>query len=421
MLQLACSKVMVTPDARGAVGFLPVPAPEPPRDDLYARLFLLDTDGERVLIVALDYGGLYLSVLEEWKKRLADAIGISENRVVLHCEHQHDAPFINIEAAQIIAPQSNWEWLEPIARRLEQAAAKLVGQLTRIARLGWSETRLHGYASNRRVLMPDGSIAVRYSRCAAPEIRNQPVGVVDPMLRTLGFYDIDNHLIAAWNFYATHPQVGNAGRRYSADAPGEAMRLLETQFPGTINAFFNGCFGNLTAGKYTSMTDLEGNIRHFGKLLADGIARNLGAPEFSDPLACGWREKGFGFPARHFSEAELQLRAQHNPLISAALRAGMSWAGQHQEIFNIAMLTLGPIRILFMDGELFIEYQLFCQNLIPDEKIAVVGNCGGNFYYIGTADALREPAGYETTSFCRVRPEFEALFQRAVRNLLIEN
>ncbi|MPM52059.1 hypothetical protein SDC9_98812 [bioreactor metagenome] len=417
MLQLAMAKVAVTPDGRGAVGFLPVPAPQAPRDELFARLFLLGDGTEYALIVALDYGGLYLSAGAEWKVRLARAAGVPENRTLIHCIHQHDAPFVNIEAGRRIAPETDWSWLEPIVARLEQAAAKLPEQLRPVGRIGWSETRLHGYASNRRVPMADGSIAVRYSRCSDPAIKAMPVGIIDPMLRTLGFYGSDGELLASWSFYATHPQVANEGKRYSADAPGEAMRLLEERFPGAAHAFFNGCFGNVTAGKYTSTTDLEGNLRRFGRLLADGIERNIAAPEFMDAAAPCWRRGAFPFPAREFDEIELARRAEHSPLIRAALEAGAMWAQAHSEEFIIDLLRIGPVRLLFMDGELFIEYQLFCQSLIPDEKMAVIGNCGGNFYYIGTAEALSDPAGYETTGFCRVKPEFEALFQQTVRQL----
>ena len=89
------------------------------------------------------------------------------------------------------------------------------------------------------------------------------------------------------------------------------------------------------------------------------------------------------------------------------------------EEYAVELLTIGDARIIFVNGELFIEYQLFAQGLIPDEKLAVAGNCGDTFYYIGTAEALKDPAGYEVQSFCRVMPEFEDLFKNALRKLLL--
>ncbi len=414
MLYLSMAKVPVTPDSRGLVGFLPSPAWEEPRDELYARMFLLGDGGEYAVIVSLDYGGLFLSVAAEWKKRLAAAAGVPEKRVMIHCVHQHDAPFVNLEAAEDLLPGGDWSWLEDIIGKLERAAAELPSRLAPVARIGWSECRLHGYASNRRVPMPDGSIGVRYSRCADPGVRNMPVGTIDPMLRTLGFYGADGELLAGWSFYATHPQVANTGKRYSADAPGEAMRLLEQRYPSACHAFFNGCFGNITAGKYTSLTDLEGNLRRFGALLADGIGRNLAGQEMMAPGAPAWLHGAFPFPARTFDDAELEARGK---LMCAALKAGQLRAEEHPEYFTLDLLHVGPVRILFMDGELFVEYQLYCQSLIPDEKLALVGNCGDDFYYLGTAEALSTPGGYETSGFCRVKPEFDGLFREAVRDL----
>lgn len=414
MLYLSMAKVPVTPDSRGIVGFLPAAEWMAPRDELYARLFLLGDGSGYALVAALDYGGLYLSVAAEWKKRLAAAAGVPENRVMIHCIHQHDAPFVNREAAAQISPGLDWGWLEDIIAKLERAAAELPSKLAPVSRIGWSESRLHGYASNRRVPMPDGSIAVRYSRCGDPAIRNMPAGIIDPMLRTLGFYGENDELLAAWSFYATHPQVANEGKRCSADAPGEAMRLLEERYPSALNAFFNGCFGNVTAGKYTAADDPEGNLLRFGALLAGGIERNLAGQEKTAAAAPVWRRAAFPFPARRFEDAELAARG---PLIRAALKAGQQWAEEHPEEFTLDLLHIGPVRILFMGGELFIEYQLYCQGLIPDEKLALAGNCGGDFYYVGTAEALSNPQGYETSGFCRVKPEFEELFRRAVGEL----
>jgi hypothetical protein len=103
------------------------------------------------------------------------------------------------------------------------------------------------------------------------------------------------------------------------------------------------------------------------------------------------------------------------------LIAGENYGKLHGEEFAIEMLTLGESRIIFVNGELFIEYQLMAQSMIPDEKLAIAGNCGDSFYYIGTAGALSNPAGYEVQGFCRVLPEFEELFRAGLRKLLTEN
>lgn len=418
MLKIACDTVNITPDNNGLIGFTTPEHPMEPRDPLFARLFLLRSDEMDSLIITLDYGGLYCSAHDLWRAELAAAMNVPANRVILHCMHQHDAPFVHIEAAELMNAAVDWQWFEKVRKTVKDAALLLPEKLQDVKELGWSEKRLHGYASNRRVPMSDGSIAVRFSRCGQMEVRNQPVGLIDPMLRTLGFYGNEGNLLAAWSFYATHPQVGNEGKRFSADAPGEAMRLLKERYPEVTLGFFNGCFGNVTAGKYSSPDDLEGNIKHFGRLIAEGVTQNLQAQERFAPEKILWQREVFEFPLRHFSREEL---AQRHPTIQAALIAGENYGKLHGEEFAIEMLTLGESRIIFVNGELFIEYQLMAQSMIPDEKLAIAGNCGDSFYYIGTAGALSNPAGYEVQGFCRVLPEFEELFRAGLRKLLTEN
>ncbi|MBE6403880.1 MAG: hypothetical protein E7039_09205 [Lentisphaerae bacterium] len=416
MLKIAFDRIDVTPVNNGLIGFTVPEKEEPARDSLFARLFLLQDDEKSSLIISLDYGGLYCSAHDKWRKMLAEAVNMPENRVILHCMHQHDAPFVNIEATGYLDLELDWSWFDIVKENVKNAAVALFDKLQLVDEIGWSETRVHGYASNRRVVMPDGSMQVRYSRCNSPEVRDMPVGIIDPMLRTLGFYGQTGELLAAWSFYTSHPQVANEGKRFSADAPGEAVRLLEQKYPGVINSFFNGCFGNITAGKYTSLTDLEGNIKHFGKIIADAVELNLQSMHKVKVERFSWEREVFEFPVRHFTDEELQKRSK---TVQAALRAGANYGKLYGEDYAVELLTVGDVKIIFVNGELFVEYQLFAQGLIPDEKLAVVGNCGDTFYYIGTADALKDPAGYEVQSFCRAMPEFEELFKKSLRKLLL--
>ena len=420
MFSIAFDRIDVTPEGKGLIGFFAPEERVPMRDPLFARLFLLHDDNGDCLVISLDYGGLYCSAHDEWRKELARVMDIPEERVILHCLHQHDAPFINIEAVAELGKELDWKWFDLVRENVKKSALALKNKLQSVKSVGWSERRVQGYASNRRVLMEDGSTATRYSRCPDPQIREKPTGVIDPFLRTLAFFGPQDELLAAWSFYATHPQVANEGRRFSADAPGEAMKLLAERYPGVMNSLFNGCFGNLTAGKYTSCDDLERNVRHFGKLLADAVDLNLQAMEKVEVEKFTWTREVFDFPVRYLSEDEMAERYRYHETVGAALSAGEKYGKTHGEKYAVELLSLGDVRILFLNGELFVEYQLFAQSLIPDRKLAVVGNCGDTFYYIGTAEALSNPEGYEVKSYCRVLPEFEGLFRETVRKLLLK-
>lgn len=417
MLKLAASVIDITPPDGQVIGMVMPEKTEKLLDPLFGRLYLLDDGEKRFLAVSLDYCGTTGEVNNKWRHALAKAAGTSFDMTVMHSIHQHDSPFINVPVSERLYPTADFSWLDPMLKKLTDAAAELEKKLVPVAKIGWSETRIHGYASNRRVPMPDGTIATRYSRCVVPEIRERPVGDIDPMLRTLGFYGADGTLLASWNFYATHPQVGNEGRRYGCDAPGEAMKLMKAAIPGAVHSPFNGCLGNVTAGKYSDVYDVAANIRNIGKKMADGILLNLKAQDMADaPEKMEWYQEAFPFPERILTD---EMLATRSPLQRECLIEAHKWAAANSpEMYPLSMLKLGDIRLFWLQGELFIEYQIWMQSQIPDERICVAGNCGDDFYYVGTAEALNNPGGYEVQGFCRTLPEFEELFKNTFNSIV---
>ena len=103
-------------------------------------------------------------------------------------------------------------------------------------------------ASNRRVLGPDGKVKfTRISATKNKEARDEPEGLIDPNLRTLSFWDGEKPL-AALHFYACHPMSYYGDGRVSADFCGLARQKRQDE-TGVFQAYFNGCGGNITAGK----------------------------------------------------------------------------------------------------------------------------------------------------------------------------
>ena len=124
MLKIAFDCIDVTPVCNGLIGFTVPEKPEPARDNLFARLFLLQDDEKSSLIILLDYGGLHCSAHDQWRKMLAEAVNIPENRVILHCMHQHDAPFVNIEATKYLDMKLDWSWFDIVKEYENQVLSK---------------------------------------------------------------------------------------------------------------------------------------------------------------------------------------------------------------------------------------------------------------------------------------------------------
>ncbi|MDD4180133.1 MAG: hypothetical protein PHE87_00725, partial [Victivallaceae bacterium] len=85
---------------------------------------------------------------------------------------------------------------------------------------------------------------------------------------------------------------------------------------------------------------------------------------------------------------------------------------------DLSCIRIGPVSILHMPGELFVEYQLAAQAMLPGKMVcmAAYGNYGPS--YIGTAETYSQ-GGYEASADvgCPV-PEVETVLMGAMKELL---
>jgi hypothetical protein len=422
MIALGTFRIDGTPPVGSGTGFGVGDATTGVRDPLFLRGFALVGERESCLVVSADWCGVMGSALASLRGALSHGAGVAPERVAIHCVHQHDAPLVDFEVETLLGTRTfPRDWWDALLVTCEKAAREAVAGARPVAEVGRAETRIRGYASNRRILGPDGRVrGMRFSRCSDQSLVAEPVGTIDPLLRTIAFRDSGGTPLASMSFYATHPQVSNGRQLYSADAPGEAVRLLSAHAPGR-HAFFTGTGGNVTAGRHSSATDLEGNLLRFGRLLADGMAHNLAAMRWEAAGDPGWRTASFPFPANPAKkEAVRATLARPSEPLGSRLIAGPVLGAMEDPAngtYRMSLLSLGEASVLFLPGEPFVEYQLHAQSLVPDRFLAVAANCGDDFLYLPTAAAFAQ-GGYEVESFCWCTPEIEGRMHAAMRSLL---
>ena len=84
----------------------------------------------------------------------------------------------------------------------------------------------------------------------------------------------------------------------------------------------------------------------------------------------------------------------------------------------IGRLKLGENQLLFMPGELFVEYQLAAQHMLPEANIFMAAYGEYGTFYIGTRVAYPQ-GGYETSvGATNVSLDSEAVLLGAMRELL---
>jgi hypothetical protein len=401
---------------------------EPARgvDDPLRALGVVLLGGDKpIVLCAVDWTGLRNEAYRQWRQALADAAHTVPEYVSVHCVHPHNTPFADLEAQKLIAaagaPDSlDLKFFSDCVQRCAEAVKASLPRAQRWTHIGIGAARVEQVASNRRVLGPDGKVQyVRTSATKNPEARAAPEGLIDPLLRTISFWHEDRPL-AALHSYACHPMSYYGDGRVSADFCGLA-REKRRQETGVFQVYFNGCGGNITAGKYN-----DGAKENRG-VLRDRIHAAMVAAwkaTTTHPLrGWSWRYKAIRFPARReesFGEVASR-KVLEDPKAPPAHRNNaafqLAWRKRLHIPIEINCLDFdNRVLALFLPGEAFVEYQLAAQRMRPDAFVFTVAYGDGGMGYIPTARAFLE-GGYEPT-VALAAPESEELLLRTIRELL---
>ncbi|HZU34418.1 MAG TPA: hypothetical protein VFA18_00840 [Gemmataceae bacterium] len=428
-LRIATFQADITPPLGTPLCDALVPPAKQIVDPLSARGVVLLGAGKPIVLCALDWVGVGNSGHTAFRVALAKAARTTPERVCVHCLHPHDTPGCDFEADAILARYGlGGKLFDPVFARkaiqhVADVVASAVGHPQTVTSISIGKARVEKVASNRRVLGPDNKVKyVRYSATRDPRIRAAPEGLIDPYVQVLGFWDGDRPL-AVLSYYATHPQSYYGQGGVSCDFPGLARQMRDRALPGVLHIHFNGAGGNITAGKYN-----DGNPAN-RLVLAQRLARGMKAAFENSrkvPITAAdvhWRTRAVKLPlSKRYNSKDLAARVANSKLpVAQRLQAArnLAWAKRCEagDTIELACLHLGPVYVLHMPGELFVEYQLAAQKMRPHSPVlmAAYGDYGPG--YIGTAIAYTQ-GGYETGPVSRVAPEVENVLLSAMRELL---
>jgi hypothetical protein len=275
------------------------------------------------------------------------------------------------------------------------------------------------FAANRRIHMPDGSIGVRYSACTDPVLIAAPEGLIDPWLRTVTFFNGARPLVRL-HYYASHPMSYYGKGHVNWDTVGIARERLQKE-EGVPQIYFTGCAGNVAAGKYN---DGSPEMR---PVLADRLYQGMkGAIADTQKAKASeviWKNTEVRFAPRlepEFDEARLREELG-NHITPRTHNGGIGMLAWKERLklrpgIDISLYQIGPVRILHLPGEAFVEYQLYAQSLRPSDFIAVASYGDGSTGYICIDKAIAE-GGYEPTA-SKVGPPTEERLKAGIHELL---
>jgi len=359
---------------------------------LRAKGIVLLGSGDPIVLVAVDWIGIGNDTYQEFRRALASAAGTKPERVAVHTLHQHDAPVGDITSDFVLA----------VIHRIEMAIVASLSQVQPVTHVGLGSAPVEKVASNRRIQGPDGRIrATRYTATADPALRAEPEGVIDPLVSVISLWNEDKPL-AVLSFYATHPQSYYRLGIANPDFPGVARFFRQLAVPDALHIHFSGAGSNLGAGKYND--GAHENRLILAERLAAGMkkAYESSTKEKISSASLKWNTEPVSLPVDSIKDASLNSDFLKRFKIS--------------DKFDIGCLTLGNSKILFMPGELFVEYQLAAKAMRPDLFVAMAAYGDYSPGYITTADAFTR-GGYEV-DVARLKPSCETILMTAMNKLL---
>ena len=401
--------------------FKPLEAIEQP---LQAKGVIIDDGSARYVLCSVDYCELCNSTYTRWRKAIADAAGADSTRVALHTVHQHTAPMLDEDSFPLLDSQAapsvhpSVESIEIPLERLVSAVRAAQSQFVPYDRIGTGQAKAERVASNRRIPNGDGTVTTRFSSCKDPKLIGAPEGLIDPYVKTITFANGQRPL-ARLHYYATHPQSFYGDPRASIDFAGMAREWLEDR-EGVFQVYFNGCSGNIAAGKYNDASPearqgLYERLRAAMKSSADSTKYAPDSPIVLRSTTLTLTPRSDGPWAQPELDAQL-AKADAHPNARSGAAMFIAWRNRGRLPLELTSIQMGGLFILNLPGEAAIEYQLFAQELRPDKFVAVAayGDCGPAYINL---EKFTAEGGYEPTASHSI-PQSEQPMREAIKKLL---
>lgn len=427
-LRLATFDLNVTPEVGQQMAYDPVRRVD--ELTLRCRGIVLLGSHRPIVLCAVDWIGIANESHDRFRETLATAAGTDIAHVAVHTLHQHDAPDSDLTSESLLLDAGHTDtgrYDSALTRRvllqLEEVVRESCSSPQTITHVGFGSAEVIDVASNRRIMDENGKVkAVRYTATRSAELQAEPVGVIDPQVSLLSFWNADEP-VAVLSYYACHPQSYYRTGIPSPDFPGIARFIRQQAVPAALHVHFNGAGGNIGAGKYNDGS--PPNRVRLALRLAEGMGKawesTTRIPITAEDVT--WRSVPVALPpARHLDEQALRdaVLSTDDSISAANAVDKLAWllrcqAG-HQ--IDIGMLAIGSNRVLHMPGELFVEYQLAAKALRPDLQVMMAAYGDYAPGYIGTEIAYGQ-GGYETSDRASdVAPEVERVLMQAVKMLL---
>lgn len=379
-------------------------------DPLYASCLYLENRGTGILIISLDILFISKKYVCRIRKNISAATGIPEKNISICCTHTHSGPWasgrLDFEALENEL-EPDHDYIENMIRKVSEAGIKAYKErFTASAGTGKGLCgKERGVGGNRR----------------------DPDGPADPEVRVMGVKDESGRVRVCIVNYALHPTFLHAENTLvSADYPGYIREFLKEKFPDAVMLFLQGFAGDQSS-RYFRKGQSFGEAQRVGHEIGKKAAEIINTIEYKNTAAIRTLSEEVEIKLRKFpcedeaSESFNNARREYTRLKEANApyielqNANVKMLGAEDLLGYIIMLrkgkridlyedekpaeiltvTIDGISMVFMPGEIFVEYGLQIKNAFPEREMFMASVSNGCLPgYVYTREALEE-GGYE--------------------------
>jgi hypothetical protein len=416
-LRVGASSVAITPPLGVAMaGYYSERGATDVHDDLFAKALVLESDGTKAALVALDLISTSRHFVDDARRQIEQSIGIPAAHVMISASHTHTGPILARTSVRYDAQGAQNERAVEFMSRLPGLIAQSVKQanerLTPV-KVAAAVGHIEGLGFNRRYHMRDGSVGWNPGKLNPSILR--PAGPTDPALPVVLFEGARNKPVAIYSNFAIHlDTVG--GSEISADAPGTLARLVTAATdPDVVSVYTTGCCGDINHVDVSRRSPQKGHAEaaRIGTVLAAEVLRCLEAPRPVARLApLRVKSQMVKLPLPKVEPADVEaakavadrVRKHEMPApkfmeqVNAFKVLDLAGReGKPQEV-EVQVVTLGDeLAWVSLPGEIFVELGLTIKQASPFRQTMIAELANGSVGYIPSRVAYPQ-GNYEVVS-----------------------
>jgi len=405
----------------GLVGNFGIPPPAKyVHDELHTRCFVLDDGTTRIALVVCD--NIYISreVLDDAKRQITEATGLSADRVLISGTHTHSS--VSARWKNPLQPEKEFtEYQQFVAHRISDGVRCAINNL-RPARVAWGTADLPGQVFCRRWLMKPGTELInpfgepdhaKMNPGNSPNLL-KPAGPVDPQIAFLALETLEGRPLGLLANYSLHYVGGTGPNHISADYfavfADRIQELLgaDRQDPPFVAAMSNGTSGNINNVNYAVPRPKRQPYEQM-RLVADecaqAVCQQYKKLVWHDRARLGMQQRELELAVRKPTPAQLE---HANKLLSEPERPDKfpherSYAQSALLLQNspetvrviLQAVRIGELGISAIPFEVFSEIGLELKARSPLKPSFTIELANGGYGYLPTPEQ-HELGGYET-------------------------